>query len=185
MDIKGLSGMYGNGAAITGGASASEAAKLQGEMGKFQALLDSMKGEAGAAKFSNEPNVQGNVASSQIAQAGRLNGDYTSGFAGSFTSQADKAAAPTGAAANSSKIVADKTIDRTSDLYEKALELESYFVKMMLSSMRSTLSGTSINGEEKSYAQTMYEDMLYDELAISMTKNAGFGLADQIYLELS
>jgi len=58
-------------------------------------------------------------------------------------------------------------------------------VKMMLSSMRSTLSGTSINGEEKSYAQNMYEDMLYDELAISMTKNAGFGLADQIYLELS
>ena len=30
----------------------------------------------------------------------------------------------------------------------------------------------------------MYEDMLYDELAVSMTKNAGFGLADQIYLEL-
>lgn len=154
-------------------------------MGKFQALLDSMKGEANVAKSSNEPNMQGNVASSQIAQSGRLNGDYTSGFDGAFTSDSDKAALPTGAAANSAKFVPNKTIDRTSDLYEKALELESYFVKMMLTSMRSTLSGTSINGEEKSYAQNMYEDMLYDELAISMTKNAGFGLADQIYLELS
>ena len=179
MDIQKLGGMYGNSAAITGGASASEAAQLQGEIGKFQSLLDSMKAS------SSQPNMQGNVASSQIAQSGRLNGEYTSGFDGSFTSEADKAALPTGAVANSSKIVPNKTIDRTSDLYEKSLELESYFVKMMLSSMRSTLSGTSINGEEKSYAQNMYEDMLYDELAVSMTKNAGFGLADQIYLELS
>ena len=179
MDIQKLGGMYGNSAAITGGASASEAAQLQGEIGKFQSLLDSMKAS------SSQPNMQGNVSSSQIAQSGRLNGEYTSGFDGSFTSEADKAALPTGAAANSSKIVPNKTIDRTSDLYEKSLELESYFVKMMLSSMRSTLSGTSINGEEKSYAQNMYEDMLYDELAVSMTKNAGFGLADQIYLELS
>ena len=179
MDIQGINGFLGNSAAITGGASASEAAKLQSELGKFQSLLDSMRGEA------PQPNMQGTVASSQIAQSGRLNGDYTSGFDGSFTAESDKAALPTGAAANSSKIVPNKTIDRTSDLYEKSLELESYFVKMMLSSMRSTLSGTSINGEEKSYAQNMYEDMLYDELAISMTKNAGFGLADQIYLELS
>ena len=179
MDIQKLGGMYGNSAAITGGASASEAAQPQGEIGKFQALLDSMRGE------TSQPNMQGNVASSQIAQSGRLNGDYTSGFDGSFTAESDKVALPTGAAANSAGIVPNKTIDRTSDLYEKSLELESYFVKMMLSSMRSTLSGTSINGEEKSYAQNMYEDMLYDELAISMTKNAGFGLADQIYLELS
>lgn len=179
MDIQGINGFWGNGAAITGGASASEAAKLQGELGKFQSLLDSMRGE------TSQPAMQGTVASSQIAQSGRLNGDYTSGFDGSFTAESDKAALPTGAAANSAGIVPEKTIDRTSDLYEKSLELESYFVKMMLSSMRSTLSGTSINGEEKSYAQNMYEDMLYDELAISMTKNAGFGLADQIYLELS
>ncbi len=178
MDVRGLGGIYGNSAAITGGASASEAARLQGEISKFQDLLDSMKAQSEAASG-------GSLSSAQLAQAGRLNGDYTSGFDGSFTAESDKAALPTGAAANSARIVPDKTIDRTSDLYEKSLELESYFVKMMLSSMRSTLSGTSINGEEKSYAQNMYEDMLYDELAVSMTKNAGFGLADQIYLELS
>lgn len=178
MDVRGLGGMYGNSAAITGGASASEAARLQGEISKFQDLLNSMKTQSEAA-------TSGSLSSAQLAQAGRLNGDYTSGFDGSFTAESDKAALPTGAAANSARVVPDKTIDRTSELYEKSLELESYFVKMMLSSMRSTLSGTSINGEEKSYAQNMYEDMLYDELAVSMTKNAGFGLADQIYLELS
>ena len=31
----------------------------------------------------------------------------------------------------------------------------------------------------------MYEDMIYDEYTASLTKNARFGLADQIYLELS
>ena len=40
------------------------------------------------------------------------------------------------------------------------------------------------NGEQ-SYAEQMYEDMLYDEYATAMTKNAGFGLADQMYLQLS
>ena len=51
--------------------------------------------------------------------------------------------------------------------------------------MRGTLSGTSAYGTEKSYAQKMYEDMMFDELAVSVTKNAGFGLADQVYIELT
>ena len=96
---------------------------------------------------------------------------------------------PSGAAANdapiSSGAKAEKKIDKTSVLYEKSLELESYIIKIMLSSMRGTLTGASVYGEEPSYAQKMYEDMLYDELAVTMTKNAGFGLADQIYLQLA
>ncbi|MBU3850798.1 MAG: rod-binding protein [Candidatus Treponema excrementipullorum] len=164
----------GNAASVTGGASMVEASKTQQELTKFQSLLDSVK---------EQKETLTSVASSQIAESGRLNGDYTSSFSGTFTSQADKTAQPIGAAANTG-FHSGETIDRTSELYEKSLELESYFVKMMLSSMRSTLSGTSLNGEEKSFAQNMYEDMLYDELAVSMTKNAGFGLADQIYLEL-
>ncbi|MCQ2580503.1 MAG: rod-binding protein, partial [Treponemataceae bacterium] len=43
----------------------------------------------------------------------------------------------------------------------------------------------SLDGSQNEYAQNMYEDMLYDELANSVTKSAGFGLADQIYLQLS
>ena len=34
------------------------------------------------------------------------------------------------------------------------------------------------------FAGKMYEDMLYDEYAVNFTKNAGLGLADQIYLSL-
>ena len=87
-----------------------------------------------------------------------------------------------GAAANQANShIAPRTIDRTSTLYEKSLEMESYIVKQMLSSMRKTVMRTN----EQSYAEQMYEDMLYDEYATAMTKTAGFGLADQLYLQLS
>ena len=156
------------------GQTAVQSATMQSEQNSFDALVESMK-----AKQNQETLSSSNVID------GRLNGDYTSGFAGSFTSEADKNALPTGAAANSVGVAYNnKTIDKTSKLYEKSLELESYFVKIMLNSMKSTLSGTGLNGE-KSYAQKMYEDMLYDELAVSMTKNGNFGIADQIYLELA
>lgn len=164
--MNGLNGITGGFSSITNGTAASESAKLSNETSRFEALLQSMT------------STEEKVASS------RLNGDYTTGFAGTYTSEADKHAKPQGAAAIAGSASADKTIDRTSSLYESALELESYFVKMMLSSMKSTLSGTSISGD-KSFATGMYEDMLYDEIAVSMTKNAGFGLADQIYLELA
>ena len=172
--MTGINGITGGYSSLTNGTSAAQAAKLSDEQSKFKALIQSMTG-----------NNSADVSSSEVIQSGRLNGDYTSGFAGTYTSEADKTARLQGAAANSATAVtANKTIDRTSKLYESAMELESYFVKIMLSSMRSTLSGSSITGE-KSFATGMYEDMLYDEIATSMTKNAGFGLADQIYLELA
>lgn len=116
----------------------------------------------------------------------KINGDYISDFKDSFTNAADKAALPSGAAANSaSASSAQKKIDKTSLLYEKSMELESYIIKIMLSSMRGSLTGASVTGEKASYAHKMYEDMFYDELAVTMTKNAGFGLADQIYMQLS
>lgn len=167
-----MNSIYGLGsAALTNGASAIQSAKMQHETGSFQALLESVQAER-------------QNADTPIAEKGRLNGDYTSGFKGSFTAPADKTAAPSGAAANTG-ISQGKTIDKTSELYEKSLELESYFVKIMLSAMRSSVTQTSLNGEENSYARRMYEDMLYDELSTVMTKNAGFGLADQIYMQLS
>lgn len=127
-----------------------------------------------------------------LSAAGKLNGDYTSGFEKAFSHKSDTKALPQGAAHNTSSAsvrvptaAENQPIDKTSVLYEKALELESYFIKIMLSSMRGTLSGTSAYGTEKSYAQKMYEDMMFDELAVSVTKNAGFGLADQVYIELT
>jgi flagellar protein FlgJ len=86
---------------------------------------------------------------------------------------------------SSSGVTGKHTIDRTSKLYEKSQELETFFMKILLSSMRATVNKTSLTGEENSFARGMYEDMMYDEFATAMTKNAGFGLADQVYLQLS
>ncbi|WP_257225379.1 rod-binding protein [Treponema parvum] len=121
------------------------------------------------------------ISSNMIAENGRINGDWRSGFSGLYTAESDKNSLPVGAAANSSSYSADKKIDRTSKLYEKSLELESYFVKILVSSMRKTVLKA---GGESSYAQSMYEDMMYDEYTTSLTKHAHFGLADQIYMEL-
>lgn len=157
---------------ITGGNGALNAAKISGEKAKFSELLERMKAQ-------NEG--RGTVSSSQIAERGRLNGDYTSGFGGAFSGENSKSARPTGAAANQANIhIQQKTIDKTSELYEKSLELENYFVKQMLSSMRKTV----MKSGESDFARDTYEDMLYDEYSAALTKNAGFGLADQIYLSL-
>ena len=161
---------------FAGGTAALNSATMQKENGEFDALLQSLN----AKKDSKNTTLS----SSQI-QSSRLNGDYTSGFEGTFTSEADKTAALSGAAANSGAGAYSKvTIDKTSKLYEQAMELESYFMKIMLNSMKATLSSNTIYGE-KSYATQMYEDMLYDELATQMTKSSNLGIADQIYLELA
>ena len=158
---------------ITGGNGALQSARTSAETSKFADLVE---------RFKNQDSGRGTVASDQIASSGRLNGEYTTGFAGTFTSETDKAARPTGAAVNQANIhVQQKNIDRTSELYEKSMQLESYFVKQMLSEMRKTVHKSG----ESDFARQTYEDMLYDELATSVTKSAGFGLADQIYLQLS
>ena len=157
---------------ITGGTSALNTAKTNSENAKFSELV---------ARLQAQDDGRGTLSSAQIAEDGRLNGDYSSGFAGTYSLESDKTAMATGAAANQANPhVQSKTIDKTSKLYESALELESFFVKQMLSQMRKTIMKSS----ENSFAQDMYEDMLFDEYATAMTKNAGFGLADQIYLSL-
>ena len=157
---------------ITGGTGALQSARSNADKAKFSELL---------ARFKNQNEGRGTVSSNQIAESGRLNGEYTTGFAGAFTSVADKSAAPTGAAANQANIhVQPKTIDKTSELYQKSMELENYFVKQMLSEMRKTVHRSG----DTDFARQTYEDMLYDEYSTAMTKNAGFGLADQIYLSL-
>ena len=157
---------------ITGGNGALNTARTNSENAKFSDLI---------ARLQSQDDGRGTLSSAQIADEGRLNGDYTSGFAGTYTLEEDKTAKVSGAAANQANPhVQNKTIDKTSTLYEKALELEGFFVKQMLSQMRKTV----MKSNEDSFAQSMYEDMLYDEFATAMTKNAGFGLADQIYLSL-
>ena len=144
----------------------------------FSQLLDSLKTESArfsAAQEAAHPNL-----------STRLPGEYLSSFEIVNPTDADRAAQPKGmgvvSAAQHSGTKA--TIDKTSELYQQALKLESYFVKIMLDSMRSTLGKNSLTGKD-SFAGKMYDDMMYEELSRTMTKNAGLGLADQIYLQLN
>ena len=157
---------------ITGGQGALQSARTSADKAKFSELLE---------RFKNQNDGRGTISSDQIAENGRLNGEYTTGFAGTYTSNADKAARPTGAAANQANIhVQQKNIDKTSELYQKSMELENYFVKQMLSEMRNTVHRSG----DTDFASQTYDDILYDEYSPAMTNNAGFGLADQIYLSL-
>lgn len=184
MAVMGISGM-----AVTGTMgdtrSAQDTAALQKEANKFADLIKNMQKKTAMGLNDSSESV-GSVSSSQINRNHKLNGDYTQGFYGTFTSESDKNAKPSGFAANArtsnGKI---PTIDKTSELYEQSMEMENYMVKMMLSSMRNTVQKSELFGKENDYARKMYEDMMYDNMAESMTKNASLGIADQIYIELS
>ncbi len=165
-------------ASVTPGSANVNATQMQSDENKFRSLLQSLNSK-------KDTSVSG-VSSSQVAQTGRINGDYTKGFHNTFTSEADKKALPQGVAANfKGKNGETPTIDKTSALYEQAMELENYLVKSMLQSMRNTVTKSSLFGSKDDYAMKTYEDMLYDNYAEELTKKANFGLADQIYLELS
>lgn len=155
---------------------------------KTSAVMQNTRINQDQSKFEDlVRNIQNenrsNVSSAEIVKDGHINGDIKTDFENTFTSESDKKSLPTGAAANNASVHSkSKTIDKTSKLYEKALELESFFVKIMVDSMRKTVTKAS---GENNFAQNMYDDMLYDEYTTAMTKKAGFGLADQIYEQLS
>ena len=74
-------------------------------------------------------------------------------------------------------------IDKTDKLYEQCQALEMFLVKNILTAMRKNVMKSSLI--DTGYAGEIYEDMLWDEYAKDYTKNAGFGLADLAYLELT
>jgi peptidoglycan hydrolase FlgJ len=88
-----------------------------------------------------------------------------------------------GAAAAMRTASGKPSIDKGSKLYEQAQEFESLFVKMMLSEMKKTVNKAGLM--DGGMAEDIFSDMLYDEYAKSMSKNAGLGLADQVYLQLT
>lgn len=181
MAVSGISGTNITGTLSNGSASVSQTLK-DSQYNNFKDILKT------AESNKNKKNYTGttNLSSSQVSSGKRINGDYKQGFEGTFTSEKDKHAAPQGMAARAYYGKAQKPeIDKTSELYESAMEMENYLVKTMLSSMRSTVMKSSLIGQENSYARDMYEDMLYDNYAEQITKSSSFGLADQIYLELS
>jgi len=76
----------------------------------------------------------------------------------------------------------EEPIDKQDKLYQLCLELETFLVKNLLTSMRNTVQKSGLIDD--SFAGKMYEDMLYDEYAKDYTKNANFGLAEQAYRQL-
>ena len=73
-------------------------------------------------------------------------------------------------------------IDRNCELFQLCMELETFLVKNLLSSMRNTVQKSGLIDD--SFAGKMYEDLLWDEKAKDFTRNAGFGLAEQAYRQL-
>ena len=147
--------------------------QIQADGGHFSHIMDRLKDTRTVNSAAGVP---------QSAASPRLAGDYLSSFEVAQPTLADTHAKPQGAAA-ASPYAQDTVIDKTSPLYRQSLELESYFVKIMLDSMRSGLHKTDITGKD-SFAGKMYEDMMYEELSRIVTRNAGLGLADHIYLQL-
>ena len=74
-------------------------------------------------------------------------------------------------------------IDKTDKLYEMCLELETFLIKNLVKSMRSTVQKSELI--KTGFAGGVYEDMLYDEYAREYAKNADFGFAEMAYRELS
>ena len=69
------------------------------------------------------------------------------------------------------------------ELREVCEEFESLFVKMMLDSMRATLSDETLI--PKNSGEKLFEDELYSEYAKSISKTANLGLADMMYDQLA
>lgn len=107
-----------------------------------------------------------------------LSGIGSDAYANHKASSLRAPSAPLGAAAG-----APGKVDRDSELYRQCQEFESLFVKMMLDEMKKTVSKSGLN--DGGMAEEIFSDMLYDEYAKSMSRSAGFGLADQVYLQLS
>ena len=74
-------------------------------------------------------------------------------------------------------------IDKTDKLYELCQELETFLIKNLIKSMRSTVQKTKLI--DTGFAGEVYEDMLYDEYAKAFSRNANFGFAEMAYRDLA
>ncbi|HEY1406148.1 MAG TPA: rod-binding protein [Spirochaetota bacterium] len=72
---------------------------------------------------------------------------------------------------------------REKKLMDACVESESLFVNQMLKQMRSTVQkGEMLHGGQ---TEEIFEDMLYDQYALSISKTANLGIAKMMYQQLS
>ncbi len=68
-------------------------------------------------------------------------------------------------------------------LKDACVQMESIFVGKMLKEMRKSVQKSEwISG---GFAEEVFEDMLYDEYALSISKNSNMGIAKMMYEEMS
>src|SRR6056297_1958186 len=116
------------------------------------------------------------IDSSNMMQLGRLQQQQTGirQQTNSLQAKARSSKAAGGSAVNT----AEK--DR---LKEICSDFQAIFVKQMLDSMRKTVNKSGLL--EGGQAEEIFEDMLYDEYAQSISKNGDIGLDDMLYKQLS
>jgi flagellar protein FlgJ len=72
---------------------------------------------------------------------------------------------------------------REKKLMDACVEAESLFVGQMLKQMRQTVhKGEMLHGGQ---TEEIFEDMLYDQYALNMSKSCNLGIAKQMYDQLS
>jgi len=117
----------------------------------------------------------------------RLSSPYVSGNAPSFEELLDRSRASWEALysepSEKKSSTGGKQIDKDDKLFQLCLELETFLVKNLLTSMRNTVQKSGLI--EESFASKMYEDMLYDEYAKDFTNNANLGFAEMAYKQLT
>ncbi|MDR0511941.1 MAG: rod-binding protein [Treponema sp.] len=69
------------------------------------------------------------------------------------------------------------------ELFELTLELEGILVQNLIRGMRNTIQRTNLI--DTGFAGQIYEDMLFDEYARIVTRNASFGFAEMAYRQLT
>ena len=74
-------------------------------------------------------------------------------------------------------------IDKNDKLFELCMELETFLIKNLIKSMRSTVQKSNLI--DTGFAGDMYEDMLYDEYAKAFSRNANLGFAEMAYRDLT
>lgn len=83
---------------------------------------------------------------------------------------------------HSKAIDPEKAKKNDAALLKACQDFEQIFLHMLLKEMRSTIPDSGL--AEKSTAREMFEDMYDQELATSMSKNNGIGIAKMLYNQM-
>lgn len=87
------------------------------------------------------------------------------------------------------KIKPDGTVDQSKlkgnekKLYDACVELESFLWKQMLNAMRKTVDQYRLF--DKSMAEDVFTDFLYNEYSMTLAKNAKTKISDEMFRQLS